>query len=58
MRSRHFVLAAIVLTGLMFWTVGCIPVDDLAGYWEKGIVDPKLEGHWRQLGVKFRSKDA
>jgi len=41
----------------MFWGAGCIPVDDLAGYWDKGIIDPNLEGHWKQLGTQFRSED-
>ena len=57
MSSRNSFLAAIVLSLLMFWGAGCIPVDDLGGYWDKGIIDSKLEGHWKQLGVQFRTED-
>lgn len=57
MSSRDSFLAAIVLAVLMFWGAGCIPVDDLAGYWDKGIIDPNLEGHWKQLGTQFSSED-
>lgn len=28
---------------------GCIPVDDLDGYWENGVVDPQLQGYWKQV---------
>lgn len=58
MSSRDSFLAAIVLAVLMFWGAGCIPVDDLAGYWDKGTIDPNLEGHWKQLGTQFRSEDS
>jgi hypothetical protein len=57
MSSRDSFLAAIVLSVLIFWSAGCIPVDDLGGYWDKGVIDPALEGHWKQLGMKFRSED-
>ena len=39
MSLRDSFLAAIVLSVLMFWGAGCIPVDDLGGYWDKGIID-------------------
>jgi len=28
---------------------GCILVDDLDGCWEKGVVDPQLQGYWKQI---------
>ena len=58
MSAKYFGLSAIVLISLMFLAVGCIPVDDLAGYWDKGVIDPELEGDWKQLGVEFRSEDS
>jgi len=36
---------------------GCIPIDDFGNYWNEGSVDPVLEGHWKKLGVEFRSQD-
>lgn len=40
MRSRDSFLVAIVLSILMFWGIGCIPVDDLGGYWDNAVIDP------------------
>jgi len=31
--------------------VSCIPVDDFGTYWDKGIVDPALEGTWKNIGL-------
>jgi hypothetical protein len=31
--------------------VSCIPVDDFGTYWDKGVVDPALEGTWKNIGV-------
>jgi hypothetical protein len=30
---------------------GCIVVDDLGGYWEKGVLDPQLQGYWKWRGT-------
>jgi len=54
---RNLLLCVIVSSTLVFFGIGCIPIDDLAGYWDKGIIDPNLEGHWKQLGLQFRSED-
>ncbi len=35
----------------------CIPIDDLGVYWDKGVVDRRLEGHWKKAGVQHRSQD-
>ena len=43
----------------LFWVTlmtlvlsGCIVVDDFKQYWNKGTVDPKLEGQWQDQGSK------
>ena len=28
----------------------CTPVDDFGAYWDKGFVDPALEGTWKKIG--------
>jgi len=58
MISRNLLLCAAATTILLFSAIGCIPIDDLAGYWDKGVIDPGLEGHWKQLGMQFRSEDS
>jgi len=42
----------------LFWpilavllSVSCIDVEDFAGYWDKGVRDPALEGQWKKLGM-------
>lgn len=52
---RWLLVVAAVLFCLR--SVSCIPVEDLGEYWVKGVIDPKLEGHWRKMGVKYRSQD-
>lgn len=51
---KIFLVIALLLTS-------CIQVDDLAGYWEKGEVDPLLEGAWftsdKQTAYKMVKKD-
>ena len=29
-----------------------IPLNDLGEYWNKGSIDPRIEGHWRKQGVE------
>ena len=48
---------SISCTLLLFLAGACIPVDDLGEYWDKGTIDPALEGHWRKADVEFRSQD-
>jgi hypothetical protein len=38
------VVAFLVLTS-------CTPVDDFGAYWDKGFVDPALEGRWQKIGI-------
>jgi hypothetical protein len=38
------VLAAVTLAS-------CTTVDDFGAYWDKGIVDPALEGSWKKVGL-------
>lgn len=42
---------------LLLLPCGCIPIEELGEYWEKGTVDPILEGHWRKMGSKFQNED-
>ena len=35
----------------------CVPVDDFGKYWDKGVVDPALEGSWQKLGCAGESPD-
>lgn len=37
-------VAALVLSS-------CTPVDDFGAYWDKGFVDPALEGTWQKVGL-------
>jgi len=53
---KRAILGAVVLV-VFSAAPGCIPVEDLGGYWDKGGLDPELEGQWRQLGKDFRSQD-
>lgn len=42
---------------LVFLATSCIPIDDLNGYWEKGTIDPELEGDWKLSGVEYPVND-
>jgi len=44
---RHLLLA--VLTSVA--VSSCTPVDSFGAYWDKGIVDPALEGMWKKTGL-------
>ena len=57
MEMRQKLLPTILCIALLFAIKGCIPVEDFGEYWEKGAVDPALEGHWKQLDVEFRSEE-
>jgi hypothetical protein len=42
----------------LFWPIlavllsaSCIQVDDFAGYWDRGVRDPALEGRWKKIGM-------
>jgi len=37
--------------------VSCIPVDDFGKYWDKGVVDPALEGTWKNIGLPGSSAE-
>ena len=52
--ARTYLVSAIIACLSM---IGCIPVGDFGAYWDKGVLDPDLEGHWKQKGVAFRSQD-
>ena len=36
----------------------CIPVGDFGVYWDKGVVDPTLEGTWKKIGIPGEDVDA
>ncbi len=46
-----FCLLALVLLA------SCIPIEAFGEYWDKGIVDPDLDGHWKKIGCTFLSQD-
>ena len=37
--------------------VSCIPVDDFGTYWDKGVVDPALDGTWKNIGLPGSSPE-
>ena len=43
-------LAVLVLTS-------CTPVEDFGPYWDKGFVDPALEGSWKKTGLPGQEID-
>lgn len=47
----------ILFSLVLFYLFGCIPVDDLGEYWDKGIIDPQLEGSWKLDGVEYPSQN-
>jgi hypothetical protein len=51
--KKHFlpVLAFLLLSS-------CTPVDDFAAYWDKGVVDPALEGRWKKIGIPGQDLDS
>jgi len=54
---RKLLLLAIFSTVVSLCAVGCIPVEDLGEYWDKGTIDSELEGHWKKTGVEFQIED-
>jgi hypothetical protein len=36
----------------------CTPVGDFAAYWDKGFVDPALEGRWQKIGIPGEAIDS
>jgi hypothetical protein len=36
----------------------CTPVDDFGAYWDKGFVDPALEGTWKKIGIPGQDLNA
>ena len=55
MQLRKCLLLSFLLGGVLF--SGCIPVDDISAVWEGAVIDPELEGYWKQTDVEFRSQD-
>lgn len=55
MQLKKILLLTTVLVTIFY--SGCIPVDDISAVWDKATLDPELEGHWKQLGVEYRSQD-
>ena len=57
MEMRKTLLPTLFCLAVLSAIKGCIPVEDFGEYWEKGTIDPVLEGHWKQLEVEFRSEE-
>ena len=55
MQLRKCLLLSFLLGVVLF--SGCIPVDDISAVWEGAVIDPELEGYWKQTDVEFRSQD-
>jgi hypothetical protein len=36
----------------------CTPVEDFGAYWDKGVLDPALEGRWQKIGIPGESIDS
>jgi len=36
----------------------CTPVDDFGAYWDKGAIDPGLEGSWKKVGLPGQNRDS
>lgn len=36
----------------------CTPVEDFGPYWDKGFVDPALEGSWKKIGLPDREMNS
>jgi hypothetical protein len=54
---KKILITTIISAIFLFSVDGCIPIDDLGDYWEKGIIDSDIEGHWKFLGNEYRSQD-
>jgi hypothetical protein len=57
MAMRKKLILTLLSIAFLFVSKGCIPVEDFGEYWQKGIIDQALEGHWKQLDVEFRSEE-
>jgi hypothetical protein len=44
--ARHGCLIVIVLQ-----LMSCTSVEDVGVYWDKGVIDPVLEGSWKKIGL-------
>ena len=51
------VTVLLICVAILIFAQGCIPVFDLGEYWQKGTIDPALEGHWKMRGVRNPSQD-
>ena len=36
----------------------CTPVDDFGPYWDKGAIDPGLEGSWKKVGLPGQKRES
>jgi hypothetical protein len=43
-RFWPYLVAVVALTS-------CTPVEDFGAYWDKGFIDPALEGSWKKIGL-------
>ncbi len=49
---RKVLAAAIFSIAVLLAAKGCIPVEDMGEYWDKGTIDPALEGAWKEAGAE------
>ena len=55
MFTRTVLTAAVFCTVVLSHAWGNIPIEDPGQYWDKGIIDPEIEGHWqRDMGMSHK----
>jgi hypothetical protein len=52
MKRQVFPIVAFLLLS------SCTPVSDFGAYWDKGFVDPALEGRWQKIGIPGEALDS
>ena len=57
MCAKKLLSLTILIISLLLNVLGCIPIDDLANHWEKGVIDPNLQGSWKGVGSEFATED-
>jgi len=54
---RHVIRGCLTICAVLVMS-SCTPVDDFGLYWDKGFVDPALEGSWKKIRPAGEDPDA